>query len=101
MYETKEVLEKVILVAVSTGKEEDAAESLDELEELAKTAGAQVAGRVIQNLEHVNNATYVGIGKVQEIKELIWETEAEAVICDDELSPAQYKNCLLYTSRCV
>lgn len=92
MYETKEVLEKVILVAVSTGKEEDAAESLDELEELAKTAGAQVAGRVIQNLEHVNNATYVGIGKVQEIKELIWETEAEAVICDDELSPAQYKN---------
>ena len=58
MYETKEVLEKVILVAVSTGKEEDAAESLDELEELAKTAGAQVAGRVIQNLEHVNNATY-------------------------------------------
>ncbi len=92
MYETKEVLEKVILVAVSTGKEEDAAKSLDELEELAKTAGAQVAGRVIQNLEHVNNATYVGIGKVQEIKELIWETEAEAVICDDELSPAQYKN---------
>lgn len=92
MYETKEVLEKVILVAVSTGKEEDAAESLDELEELAKTAGAQVAGRVIQNLEHVNNATYVGTGKVQEIKELIWETEAEAVICDDELSPAQYKN---------
>lgn len=92
MYETKEELEKVILVAVSTGNEEDASESLDELEELVKTAGAEVVGRVIQNLEHINNATYVGTGKVQEIKELIWETDAAAVICDDELSPAQYKN---------
>ena len=92
MYETKEELEKVILVAVSTGNEEDASESLDELEELVKTAGAEVVGRVIQNLEHINNATYVGTGKVQEIKELIWEADAAAVICDDELSPAQYKN---------
>lgn len=92
MYETREELEKVILVAVSTGNEEDAAESLDELEELVKTAGAEVVGRVIQNLEHINSATYVGTGKVQEIKDLIWETDAAAVICDDELSPAQYKN---------
>ena len=92
MYETKEIVEKVILVAVSTGKEEDAIESLDELEELVNTAGAEVVGRVVQNLEHVNNATYVGTGKVQEIKDLIWETEAVAVICDDELSTAQYKN---------
>lgn len=92
MYETKENVEKVILVAVSTGNEEDAMESLDELEELVKTAGAEVVGCVIQNLEHINSATYVGTGKVQEIKELIWETDAAAVICDDELSPAQYKN---------
>ncbi|MCI9565764.1 MAG: GTPase HflX [Eubacterium sp.] len=92
MYETKENIEKVILVAVSTGNEEDAMESLDELEELVKTAGAEVVGRIVQNLEHINNATYVGTGKVQEIKDLIWETDAAAIICDDELSPAQYKN---------
>lgn len=92
MYEMKESVEKVILVAVSTGNEEDSMESLDELEELVKTAGAEVVGRIVQNLEHINNATYVGTGKVQEIKELIWETDAAAIICDDELSPAQYKN---------
>ncbi len=92
MYENKEELEKVILVAVSTGNEEDAQESLDELEELVSTAGAVVVGRVVQNLEHINNATYVGTGKVKEIKDLIWETDADAIVCDDELSPAQYKN---------
>jgi GTP-binding protein hflX len=92
MYETKEVKEKVILVAVSTDSETDIDESLDELEELVNTAGAQVVGRVVQNLEHINNTTYVGTGKVKKIQDLIWETEADAVICDDELSPAQYKN---------
>ena len=91
MYENKEELEKVILVAVSTGNEEDAQESLDELEELVSTAGAVVVGRVVQNLEHINNTTYVGTGKVKEIKDLIWETDADAIVCDDELSPAQYK----------
>ena len=92
MYENKEELEKVILVAVFTGHEEDAQESLDELEELVSTAGAVVVGRVVQNLEHINNTTYVGTGKVKEIKDLIWETDADAIVCDDELSPAQYKN---------
>ena len=53
MYETKEELEKVILVAVATGDEDNAEESLDELEELVSTAGAVVAGRMIQNLEHI------------------------------------------------
>lgn len=92
MYETAENMEKIILVAVATGNEDDAMESLDELEELVNTAGAVVVGRVIQNLDHINNTTYVGSGKVQEIKDLIWETEADAIVCDDELSPAQYKN---------
>ena len=92
MYETKEELEKVILVAVATGDEDNAEESLDELEELVSTAGAVVAGRMIQNLEHINNTTYIGSGKVKEVKDLIWETEADAIICDDELTPAQYKN---------
>lgn len=92
MYETAENTEKIILVAVATGNEDDAMESLDELEELVNTAGAVVVGRVIQNLDHINNTTYVGSGKVQKIKDLIWETEADAIVCDDELSPAQYKN---------
>ena len=92
MYETAENTEKIILVAVATGNEDDTMESLDELEELVNTAGAVVVGRVIQNLDHINNTTYVGSGKVQEIKDLIWETEADAIVCDDELSPAQYKN---------
>lgn len=92
MYETAENTEKIILVAVATGNEDDAMESLDELEALVNTAGAVVVGRVIQNLDHINNTTYVGSGKVQEIKDLIWGTEADAIVCDDELSPAQYKN---------
>lgn len=92
MYNTEQDVEKVILVAVATDSEESARESLDELEELVNTAGAQVVGRIIQNLEHINNATYIGSGKVSELKDLIWETEATAIVCDDELSPAQYKN---------
>lgn len=92
MFDTKQEIEKVILVAVATDSEESAAESLDELEELVNTAGAQVVGRMIQNLEHFNSATYIGSGKVSELKDLIWETEATAIVCDDELSPAQYKN---------
>jgi GTP-binding protein HflX len=92
MFDTEQEIEKVILVAVASNPEENAEESLDELEELVNTAGAVVVGRIIQNLEHTSNATYIGSGKVQELKELIWETEATAVVCDDELSPAQYKN---------
>lgn len=92
MFDTNQEIEKVILVAAATESEESASESLDELEELVNTAGAQVVGRMIQNLEHVNSATYIGSGKVEELKDLIWETEATAMVCDDELSPAQYKN---------
>lgn len=92
MFETKREIEKVVLVAVAIDSEENARESLDELEELVNTAGAEVVGRMIQNLEHINNATYIGSGKVEELKDLIWETEATAIVCDDELTPAQYKN---------
>lgn len=92
MYDTEQKAEKVILVAVSYNRPEDAEESLDELEELVNTAGAIVVGRMIQNIEHSSNATYIGSGKVSELKDLIWETDATAIVCDDELSPAQYKN---------
>ena len=92
MIELKEMEERVILVAVSTSDHDDTEKSLDELEELAKTAGAVTVGRVIQNLDQVHPGTYVGKGKLDEIKELIWETQATGIICDDELSPAQLGN---------
>ena len=92
MIDLKEMEERVILVAVSTSDHDDTEKSLDELEELAKTAGAVTVGRVIQNLDQVHPGTYVGKGKLDEIKELIWETQATGVICDDELSPAQLGN---------
>ena len=91
LYEIKDVEDRVILLAVDTGGE-DAEQCLDELEELVKTAGGAVLGRVIQNREQIHPGTYFGKGKIDEVKELLWETEADGVVCDDELSPAQLKN---------
>mgnify|MGYP002663320763 CR=1 FL=1 len=67
-------------------------ESLDELGELAATAGAAVAGRIIQNREAVHPGTYIGKGKIEEVKGLLYALDANGVICDDELSPAQMNN---------
>lgn len=92
MIDLKELEEKVILIAVSTGDEDGTPASLDELSELASTAGAVTVGRVIQNREKVHPGTYLGKGKIEEVKELIWELGATGVICDDELSPAQLRN---------
>lgn len=92
MIELREEKEKVILVGVSVDDTDDTEKSLDELEELAKTAGAVTVGRVIQNREMIHPGTYVGKGKIDEIKELIWETEATGILCDDELSPVQLGN---------
>ena len=92
MIDLKRDIERVILVGVSTSDHDDTEKSLDELEELAQTAGAVTVGRVIQNLDQVHPGTYVGKGKLDEIKELIWETEATGIICDDELSPIQLGN---------
>ena len=92
MIDLKETQERVILVGVSTSDHDDTEKSLDELEELAATAGAVTVGRVIQNLDQIHPGTYVGKGKLEEIKELLWETEATGIICDDELSPIQLGN---------
>ena len=92
MEEIKKPIEQVILVGVATGSEEDCLRSLDELEELVKTAGAEAICRVVQNRESFHPATYVGKGKIEEIKELIRMLEATGIVCDDELSPAQMKN---------
>ena len=92
MIELKQVKEKVILVGVSTDDHDDTEKSLDELEELASTAGAVTVGHVVQNLSQIHPVTYVGKGKLDEIKDLLWETEATGIICDDELSPIQLGN---------
>ena len=92
LYEQKEQVERVLLVGIQTGDSDPAEASLDELGELAKTAGAGVGGRTIQNREQMHPATYIGKGKILELKEMIWETDATGIICDDELSSAQLGN---------
>lgn len=92
MIDLKEEKERVILVGVSTSDQDDTRKSLDELAELAATAGAETAGRVIQSREQMHPAIYIGKGKLTELKDLIWETEATGIICDDELSPVQLGN---------
>ena len=89
MYEMGEIKEKVILVGVETGGDEPAESSLDELAELARTAGAEVAGRLIQSRESIHPGTYIGKGKLLELKDLLWETDATGIICDDELTSTQ------------
>ena len=91
-YENKQVTEEVILVGVALGETSVTDESLDELEELAKTAGAVTVGRLIQNREMIHPGTYLGKGKLEELAFLISETHATGIICDDELSPAQMAN---------
>lgn len=84
--------ERVILVGVSEQDGDDAEDSLAEIAELVKTAGASVAGTLIQKRELIHPGTYVGTGKVAEIAELLEHTGATGIVCDDELSPAQLKN---------
>lgn len=92
MYEVNEEQERVILVGVSDGREDSIFESLDELEELVSTAGAVSVGKLIQNREKLHPGTYIGKGKIEELKEYIRTLEATGIVCDDELSPAQLKN---------
>ena len=92
MYNMDDIRERVILVGVDTEGGETAERSLDELAELAATAGAEVTGRLIQTRECVHPATYIGRGKLIELKVLLWETEATGIICDDELSSTQLGN---------
>lgn len=92
MYNTDEIIEKIILISVDPDDGQDIDANLDELEELIKTAGAVVVGRMIQKKESVDKATYIGSGKTQELKELVEELGATGVCSDDELSPMQIKN---------
>ena len=92
LIDLKELEERVILIAVNVGDERETSASLDELEELAQTAGAVPIARIVQNREAVHPGTYLGKGKILEVRELLADTGATGVICDDELSPAQLRN---------
>ena len=92
MYENKEKIEKVILFAVDLDNGEQVPANLDELEELVATAGAETLGRMIQNKDSIEKATYLGTGKVEELRDMVERLGATGVVCDDELSPIQMKN---------
>lgn len=92
LHDNREIIENFILIGVSTTDNDDVEASLLELRELVKTAGAFTAGSVIQNREKIHPGTYIGKGKIEEVKELLDTTKATGVVCDDELSPAQLKN---------
>lgn len=85
-------MERILLVGVSLDNEEDTIESLAELAELTKTAGGEVVREVYQNREQIHPGTYVGKGKLEEIRDIIEEDDIDAVVCDDELLPAQLRN---------
>ena len=92
LFDICEEQERVILVAVQRESDDDTEKSVDELKELADTAGALTVGRMIQKRESVQAGTYIGKGKIRELKEMIALTGATGIICDDELSPAQMRN---------
>jgi len=96
LHENKEEKEYVILVAVDTDSDDNSISgvqaSLDELEELAETAGAEVVGRMVQKLPSFNSSTYIGSGKIEELAYMILDRGATGIITDDELSPAQMYN---------
>lgn len=91
MYNTDNEIERVILIGVQL-EDDDTAKSLDELAELARTAGAETVGRIIQPREYAHPSTYIGKGKLDEARIMIDQMDATGIICDDELSPAQLKN---------
>jgi GTP-binding protein HflX len=86
-------LERVVLVGVWTdGTVEDAENSLTELKALAETAGSEVLDALIQRRQKPDPATYIGSGKVEELREAVRATGADTVICDGELAPSQLRN---------
>jgi GTP-binding protein HflX len=86
-------LEKVVLVGVWTeGTSQDAENSLKELAALAETAGSEVMAGLIQRRDKADPATFIGSGKVLELREAVVNTGADTVVCDGELSPAQLRN---------
>ena len=98
MYETenKEKSERAVLCSVDTGRF-DAEVSIDELEELCRTAGAEVVAKVIQVRPAPDAALFLGVGKLDEIKEFYKYEDIDLLIFDDELTPSQQRNIENYT----
>ncbi len=90
-YENRQEAERALLVSLDTG-EFDAEASISELAELAKTAGAQVIGSMIQNRDTPNSATFIGTGKLEEVRDFCSKNEIDLLIFDSELSPIQQRN---------
>lgn len=86
------ILTKVLLVGADTGEEQDFEHSMDELASLAEAAYKQVVGIIVQRMEAVNKALYIGTGKIEEVKEYAALTEAEEIVFDNALSPSQIRN---------
>ena len=94
MYEQQDanLQDKVLIVGTDIDKTQKVEETLQELERLVETAGGETVGRIIQRREAPDPATYIGKGKLEELKALQAETQATTVIFDDQLSPAQQRN---------
>ena len=92
MFENAERKERVILVVVNTGDERETRDSLGELQALAETADVETVTTVLQNRENPDPGTYSGKGKIEEIAGMLEMLEADAIITDDELTPAQMNN---------
>lgn len=92
LYDTSEQKERIIVVGVATSENDDTDKSLDELIELGQTAGVETVAKVIQNREKIHPGTYIGKGKIEEVRELVIKHKADTVVCDDELTPAQFNN---------
>lgn len=92
LYDLEETRERVILVGVQTNPYENTKESLHELAELTRTAGADVVGNLIQGRESIHPGTYVGKGKIEELRSMIYAFDATGIICDDELTAVQLNN---------
>lgn len=91
LYDVEKPAERVILIAVDEeGRSDD--DCLNELEELAETAGAVTVGRLIQRRERRHPGHYIGKGKAEELKMMVSAFDATGIIADDELSPAQMRN---------
>lgn len=92
LHENGNKSEKVILVAVHEGLERSGKASLEELRELVKTAGGATVGVLEQNLKYIHPGTYLGSGKIEELKTMLVALDATGIVCDTELSPVQMKN---------
>jgi GTP-binding protein HflX len=92
MREEERIQKRVLLVGVDTGEEQDFEHSMDELKSLAEAADKKPVGVIVQRMESVNKALYIGSGKVGEVREYAGMCEAEEVIFDNALSPSQIRN---------